>query len=133
MTVLAVLVGGMLGTGARLGLDALLPHEASGFPLSTLLVNIVGAFLLGLVTARLPKRAPSWVRAGLGTGLLGSFTTFSGITVALSGLTASGQWPVAGLFLFLSLLLGIAAAMGGLAVGRRRDGSGAAREAGDRS
>lgn len=118
MTVLAVLLGGVLGTAARLGLDALLPHESDGFPLATLLVNVVGAFGLGVVTARLPHRAPGWLRAGLGTGLLGSFTTFSGITVALTGLAASGGWPVAGLFLTLSLVLGIAAAMAGLATGR---------------
>lgn len=115
--VLAVLAGGLAGTGLRLGLDSLLPHE--GFALSTLLINTIGAFALGMLVARLWDRAPSWLRAGLGAGLLGSFTTFSALAVALVSLSAAGEWMLALAYLAATMLLGLAAAGLGLRLGRR--------------
>lgn len=116
-TLLAVAVGGALGTGLRFAADLLLPHERSGFPLSTLLVNVVGAFALGILVARLWPVAPEWLRAGLGAGLLGSFTTFSAIAVSMIELPL----PTAALYLGLTLVLGLAAALAGLRLGRRSD------------
>ena len=75
----AVLVGGALGTGLRLALDLLIVHGDADFPVSTLIINVVGAIALGFLTARLWPTARPWVRAGLGPGLLGSFTTFSAL------------------------------------------------------
>jgi len=114
---LAVLVGGATGTGLRLLVDLALPEEETG-PLSTLLVNVFGAFLLGLLVARFWSRAPGWLRAGLGTGLLGSFTTFSAIAVSLVAQANAGSWWLATGFLGLSLILGFAAAALGLWLGR---------------
>jgi len=119
MPVLAVVIGGLIGTGLRLGLDALIPHGDAQFPLSTLVINIVGSFLLGLLVARIWPIAPSWLRAGLGTGLLGAFTTFSAFAVALVTLTRSGAGWVAVVYLVLSVALGLAAAFLGLRFGRR--------------
>jgi fluoride exporter len=115
----AVLVGGLLGTGLRLGIDALLPHTSPGaFPLSTLLINVVGSFLLALLVARVWPTSPTWVRFGLGTGLLGSFTTFSALVVSLVQL--SFAFPaVAVLYLGASLVLGLGAAWLGFELGRR--------------
>jgi CrcB protein len=115
---LAVLVGGLVGTGLRLGIDAVLPHVAPGaFPLSTLVINVVGSFALALLVARLWPTAPGWVRFGLGTGLLGSFTTFSALVVSL--LQLSFAFPaVAVLYLGASLVLGLGAAWLGLRIGR---------------
>ena len=45
----AVVVGGVVGTGLRLAVDLLLPHADDGFPVATLLVNVFGAFALGLL------------------------------------------------------------------------------------
>lgn len=108
----------MGGTGLRLLIDTLPPHTATEFPLGTLLVNIVGAFALGLIVARLWSRSPEWLKAGLGTGLLGSFTTFSAVMVSLVEHTTSGLWMMAAAYLALSLVLGFAAAALGLRVGR---------------
>ena len=113
---LAVIIGGMLGTGLRITIDTLLPHSDHEFPLSTLIVNVAGALALGVLVARVWPGAPAWLRAGLGAGLLGSFTTFSALAVALVTL---GPTPVAVLYLGLSLLLGLAAAFLGLRLGRR--------------
>jgi fluoride exporter len=117
---LAVVVGGLVGTGLRLGLDTVIPHRDSGFPFSTLLVNIVGAFALGLLVARLWPRLPDWARAGLGAGLLGSFTTFSALAVSLVSLAAANEWMLAVVYLLASLAVGLAAAWAGLRIGSRR-------------
>ena len=107
----AVLVGGMLGTALRLALD-LLVHQ----PLSTLLINVVGSLALGFLTARVWPTAPAWLKAGLGPGLLGSFTTFSALAVQVVQLGFSFS---ALLLTLLSVLLGLAAAFAGLRLGRR--------------
>jgi CrcB protein len=114
-TLLAVAVGGVVGTGLRLGADTLLSHAGDALPWSTLLVNVVGAFLLGVLVARVWPAAPEWLRAGLGAGLLGSFTTFSAIAVAMIELPLA----TAAVYLVLTLVLGLAAALLGLRLGRR--------------
>jgi CrcB protein len=120
VNLLAVFTGGLIGTGLRLGIDALLPHTAPGsFPWSTLLINIAGSFALGLLVARLWPTAPEWLRFGLGTGVLGSFTTFSALVISLIQLT--GEYPlVAAVYLLASLVLGLGAAWLGLRLGPRR-------------
>ena len=115
----AVLVGGALGTGLRLSLDLLVPHGDTGFPVSTLIINVVGAFALGLLTARVWPTARPWVRAGLGPGLLGSFTTFSAFAVSLVSLAASDQWMPGALYLVATIVLGFGAAWAGLRMGSR--------------
>jgi CrcB protein len=116
---LAVLAGGALGTGLRLGLDLLVPHGDAGFPVSTLIINVVGAFALGLLTAHVWPRARPWVRAGLGPGLLGSFTTFSAFAVSLVSLAASGEWMPGALYLVATIVLGFGGAWAGLRLGAR--------------
>lgn len=117
---LAVLAGGALGTAARLGIDALLPHADDAFPFSTLLANTMGALLLGVLTARVWPVAPAWLKAGLGAGLLGSFTTFSAVAVSLVSLAAAGAPGTAALYLAATLVVGFAAAWAGLRLGRLR-------------
>lgn len=99
--------------------DAWLPHAASAPPVSTLVVNTLGSLVLGLLVGRVWPVAPAWMRAGLGTGLLGSFTTFSAITVAVVGLSDLGEWAFTLGFAAASVGLGLAAAWLGLSVGRR--------------
>jgi CrcB protein len=115
----AVFLGGLLGTGIRWSLDTALPHGDDGFPLSTLLINVVGAFVLGLLVARVWPSAPPWLRAGLGTGVLGSFTTFSAFAVALVTLTDAAAPATAVGYLLLTLVVGIGAAFAGLSLGAR--------------
>ncbi len=117
MTLVAVLLGGILGTGMRLTLDAVLRHSDAQFPWSTLIINVVGSFLLAVLVARVWPTAPAWLRAGLGTGVLGSFTTFSALVVSLLTLTQAGVPLVALAYLVVSLGAGLAAALGGLRLG----------------
>lgn len=109
---LAVFVGGAVGATLRLTVDALIPSDA--FPFSTLIINTIGSFVLGLLVGRLWPVAPGWLRAGLGAGLLGTFTTFSAITVSLVEFAVVQEWIIAGVYLVATLVLGFAAAAAGI-------------------
>jgi len=76
----ALIVGGGLGAGARYLVDGAIMRGRRGiFPVGILVVNVIGSFLLGLLTG-IPHLAPAWL-AILGTGVLGGFTTFSSVAV----------------------------------------------------
>lgn len=108
----AVAVGGMLGTGLRLAVVYLVTE-----PVATLVVNVVGSLALGFLVARVWPTASDWLKAGLGAGLLGAFTTFSALAVILVdlGFTLEGL-----LYLAATLVLGLGAAYAGLRLGARR-------------
>ncbi|MBX9719005.1 MAG: CrcB family protein [Microbacteriaceae bacterium] len=116
---LAVFVGGLIGTTLRVLVDVALPHDPTAFAFSTLLVNVVGAFVLGLLVAALWPRVPGWVRVGLGPGILGSFTTFSALAVSVVALAQNSDVVGAVLSIVLSIGLGMLAAVAGLALGAR--------------
>jgi CrcB protein len=117
--VLAVFLGGAIGTALRLELDAAVVHRDDQFPLSTLLINVVGSFLLALFVARLWPVVPAWLRAGLGPGLLGGFTTFSAVVVSMVTLASDSMVVQALGYLGITLVLGFGAAALGFWVGRR--------------
>ena len=116
-SLLAVFAGGLVGTLLRLLIDLAVPHGDDDFPVSTLLINLVGAFALGLLTAWLWPRASASLKALLGPGLLGSFTTFSAVAVSLVALADAGEWVVGVVYLVATVALGLGAAWGGLRVG----------------
>ncbi|GAA1847395.1 fluoride efflux transporter FluC [Agromyces salentinus] len=120
-TYLAVALGGLVGTGLRLAVDLFLPHAETGFPVSTLIVNLVGALVLGWLVGGLWARpgTPSWLRAGFGAGLLGSFTTMSAVMASLVLLSSDGAWWLAALYLTVSVVGGLALAAAGLRLGSR--------------
>lgn len=130
----AVFLGGIVGSALRLGLDLAIPHADEQFPVSTLVINVSGSFVLGWLNGGLFRRASSVVKAALGPGLLGSFTTFSAVILALVLLTVSSpsQVVLAVVYLAATLVLGLGAAFLGLRLGeqrgdiRRRAGTGVA-------
>lgn len=118
----AVFLGGVLGSGLRLGLDTVIPHGDAQFPLSTLLINVVGSFVLGWLTGGyFTHRASSIMKAAVGPGLLGSFTTFSAVILALVLLTVStpSQAVLAVVYLVATLVLGFGASLVGIRWGER--------------
>lgn len=119
LTLVAVAVGGVLGTGLRLGFDLAFPHGDAEFPVETLVVNLVGTFALGWLVGGLWTRpaTPAWLKAGLGSGLLGSFTTLSAVMASLIVLTRAGEPWLAGLYLAVSLAGGLLLAALGLKLG----------------
>ena len=84
---------------------------------ANLLVNLVGCFLLGVLSGPVPHRTP--LMLALGIGFCGSLTTFSGWILDLASLHQQGQGLGALLLLVASLGLGLLAALGGRALSRR--------------
>jgi CrcB protein len=117
LAVLAVLIGGAIGTALRLGLDDLFAKPDASFPVSTLIANVVGSFALGYLVARFWPTAPGWVRAGIGPGLLGGFTTFSAVMVAMVTFASGGHVVIALVYLVVTLVAGFGAAAAGLWLG----------------
>jgi fluoride exporter len=116
---LAVAVGGLIGTGLRLACDLAFPHGDGDFPVETLLVNLVGAFVLGWLVGGLWTRptTPVWFKAGLGSGVIGSFTTLSAVMASLIALAGVGEAWLAALYLVVSVVGGLALAAAGLRIG----------------
>jgi len=121
--VAVVALGGALGAAARYELG-LAVHPVDGWPLATLLANLAGAFLLGALLEALVRRGQETagarvVRLGLGTGVLGGFTTFSSLALELERLLAAGSGAVALGYATVTLLLGFAACLGGVVIASR--------------
>ncbi|MGW4929503.1 fluoride efflux transporter FluC [Agromyces sp. NPDC004153] len=116
---LAVAVGGLIGTGLRLACDLAFPHGDGDFPVETLIVNLVGAFVLGWLVGGLWTRptTPTWFKAGLGSGVIGSFTTLSAVMASLIVLTGAGEAWLAALYLLVSVVGGLGLAAAGLRIG----------------
>ena len=116
---LLVFVGGALGTLGRYLIGLALPQQPVGLPLSTFVVNLVGAFALGLLIEGLLRGGndEGWrqrVRLLLGPGFLGGFTTYSSLCVETVLLAQRGHEVAGGVYVLASLLLGVAAAAAGV-------------------
>lgn len=90
-----IAVGGVIGAEARYGLGVALPHTATGWPWSTLLINTSGCLLIGVLMVVITERvrAHPLVRPLLGVGVLGGYTTFS--TYAVDAVTALDHGEIA--------------------------------------
>ncbi len=118
---LAVLLGGAAGTSARSAVTAALPYE-EGWPVATWAANLVGAFLLGLLLEALGRRGPDagtrrLLRLGVGTGLLGAFTTYSALAVETDLLLRDGRPGLAAAYALGTVLPGLLLTALGVRVG----------------
>jgi CrcB protein len=114
-----VVLGGALGAAGRAALVLPIQHDAPAFalPMTTMAINVAGSFLLGVVVGVLGSGSPR-LRAFLGTGILGGFTTYSAFAVQVVR-AADGRATLALVLAVASLLLGVTAALAGLLIGRR--------------
>ena len=119
-TVLLISVGAVVGANARHWLGTWVNQGiSSSFPYATLLINVSGSFLLGLLYTVAVEKSVISPRAGLAlfTGFFGSFTTFS--TFMLESLQLIEQAPLHSLLnIVSSVLLGLTAAAGGIWLGK---------------
>jgi CrcB protein len=119
-----VALGGAIGTAGRYGVGLIEPSYPGAVPWPTLTVNLVGAFLLGFLLEAIaaPDYADAkWhepVRLGLGTGLLGAFTTYGAFALEVDSLLMR-QFGLAALYALVTVLGGIAVAAIGISLGRR--------------
>jgi CrcB protein len=114
-------VGGFFGAIARRVVDVWVSERADGvFPLGTLVVNLTGAFVLGLLFAWATERdvLPAEIRAPVMIGFIGAYTTFSTWMLESWRLVEDGAWQLAVLNIAGSVALGLVAVVAGLAVGR---------------
>ncbi|WP_052326657.1 fluoride efflux transporter FluC [Deinococcus peraridilitoris] len=117
----AVALGGAVGGLLRASLIQAFPGWPGTLPLVILAENVTGAFLLGLVLTLLLRRPriPQGVRLFVCTGVLGSFTTFSNLTLDVVQLASAGQFALALAYALGSVLLGLTATLLGVTIGRR--------------
>ena len=97
-------IGGFIGSVCRY-LIGLIPLSPS------LVINVAGAFAIGLIAAAAAKNADISPRIVLllKTGICGGFTTFSTFALEISDLVRGGSWAAAVAYMLLSLILGVAA------------------------
>ncbi|BAH37485.1 MAG TPA: fluoride efflux transporter CrcB [Gemmatimonas aurantiaca] len=108
--VLVVALGGALGSVARYTVGVLLLPASGGFPTGTLVVNVVGAFLIGcFARLTLTSESDQLLRLALTTGFCGGFTTFSALSAETIALMQQGRTARAGLYVVSSLVLGLGA------------------------
>lgn len=117
-------VGGLLGAPLRYQLGVWFPHPSGEWPTTTFAINVTGAFLLGLLLEGLTRLGPDtgWrqrVRLGVGTGILGAFTTYSTLAVDTDLLLRDHHWSSAAGYAFGTVLVGLVATAAGIAVGAR--------------
>lgn len=120
-TYIAIAIGGTLGCWARYAMTNLVQAiYGREFPYATLSINVLGAFVMGFLFIETLERltvSPA-VRAGILTGVLGGFTTFSTFEMETLLLTEQGDGFKAILYVLLSVGLGFLGAFGGAYIAR---------------
>lgn len=113
-----LVVGGAVGAPVRYLVDEAVQTRARGLlPWGTLLVNVTGSFILGVVTgAVLYHGLTTTPKVWLGTGFCGAYTTFSTFTFEVVRLVEEGRFGVAARYAVVSVSVGAAAAAAGLAL-----------------
>lgn len=131
--ILWVAVAGAAGAMLRLSIAEPLEEHFMKFPWATLLINLIGSAALGMLVgiAHAWRGLPRWAVPVLGTGLLGSFTTFSAVMLAAvasqqndlfaqvagDDVIPAGLWEMLA-YLVMAMLFCTAAAATGMTVGR---------------
>ena len=119
--VAGVVIGAGIGGGLRYVLGGWMAERwGASFPWHTLVINVSGAFLLGVLMAVTVERnlLPGSMRLLLGVGVLGGFTTFSTLSYESIALVEQGLIMQGALNMFGSAVLGLGAAVLGLLAGR---------------
>lgn len=121
MTYLIVFLGAGIGGAARHGVNLAVGRLGwTTFPMATLLINVGGSFLMGIVAEYFALKAnlPQHWRLFLATGILGGFTTFSAFSLEAALLYERGRLGLAALYVVASTVLSIAALFAALALVR---------------
>ncbi|WP_143450857.1 fluoride efflux transporter FluC [Limosilactobacillus reuteri] len=117
-TIMSVAIGGFLGGITRYELSVLLGGAG------ILYANLIGSFLLAFITYYFIERGllAAWLNAGIGTGFIGAFTTFSSLATTIVKLESKGVIASIGYFL-VSSLGGLVLALLGFMLARKYGGS----------
>ncbi len=121
MHILLIGIGGFCGAIARYAVDTWISDAVrTPFPWGTLAINVTGSFALGMLFALTAEHGPlpEELRLPLGAGFLGAYTTFSTFALESLRLGDSGSSSLAIANVAGSVLLGLAAVLMGVAIGR---------------
>jgi len=120
MNILAVLIGGGIGSAARYMLSTFASQSAPGqFPLGTLIVNISGCFFIGLLFELFQNFVITpELRLFIFTGFFGGFTTFSSFGLETVRLFQNGEYRIAFTNILFNNIIGLALVLGGVITAR---------------
>ncbi|MFZ1701423.1 MAG: fluoride efflux transporter CrcB [Pyrinomonadaceae bacterium] len=122
LKILSIAVGGAFGSVARYLINVSpLSRLVDKFPLPTFVVNIAGSFLIGFMLIVFTDRVEMSdnFKAAVMIGFIGAFTTFSTFELEIFELARERQILIAFGYLILSLVVGFAGLLAGVALGRR--------------
>ena len=120
LKLLLIASGGAVGTLARFGTGVAL-HPFSlrcGFPVGTLVVNLIGCFVIGILGGAFLERAavrPEF-QLMLTVGFLGGYTTFSSFGLETAGMLTEGRYVRAAAYLLVSNVAGVVLVLAGYAI-----------------
>jgi CrcB protein len=122
MNIIYVALGGALGSVARYLMQSVIGKNwGSSFPYGTIIVNISGSLLMGILigwlSRTMPERAQD-LRIFLAVGVLGGYTTFSSFSLDAIVLMEEGRWVAMSIYVLASVLCGLIGLMAGLQVMR---------------
>lgn len=117
---IGIAVAGAFGALARYGVDEWIERHGSVFPWGIFVVNVSGAFLIGVAVEVLEPRFEdsTWVRTAVVTGFLGAYTTFSTFSLDTYRLLTSGHTASAFANALGTLAAGLVAVWLGVSLGR---------------
>ena len=122
MRLILIAVFGAVGTLARYGIQALLQvRSVDTFPYGTLLVNLSGCFLLGLIGQLTLNRlviSPDW-RTAIAVGFFGGYTTFSSFGWETAKMLEDGKWLPATTYVAASVVVGLLLSIAGIRLANR--------------
>lgn len=122
MKIALIALFGAVGTLARYGLQGVVQFRAgSNFPYGTLLVNLSGCFLLGLIGQLTLNRIliPSEWRLAIAVGFFGGFTTFSSFGWETAKMLEAGEWLRASTYVAASVFIGLLLSVAGIRLANR--------------
>ena len=120
MTYVAISVGAVLGANLRYLLGGWLSTQfGSGFPYATLVINVTGSLVIGLVMGLASDRvSPWWWIPAVAIGFLGSYTTFSTFSYETMNLINEGSYLAAMANMGGSVVAALLGVFVGLAIAR---------------
>ncbi len=118
-TIASIAAGGALGALLRYGVDiSAIKYLGIGFPYGTLIVNVLGSFLMGVMIAYAAHiwQPPHILKLFIATGFLGAFTTFSTFSLDAVSLYERGAYLLSASYISASVILSIGALFTGMAI-----------------
>ena len=117
---LLISIGGALGAISRYSISQLSSHLfKTEFPVGTFIANVVGCFLIGLLIGSGRSESSQQMRLAIGIGFLGALTTFSTFGAETILRFEKGQLLIAAGNVMANVILGMAAVVAGLWIGRK--------------